>query len=143
VAKHDKEAITLGTGTRPRALSKGILDLWFLVGSALIVCVLGVGAFSIAEIRHINPLWIFLSLISIGFFAGAFEEYRSEFRSARFVFFVCGWILINITVVVMVGSYGLLSLIPALLLEQFLFYMTAYWLFGVQPSLGRRKDPPS
>ena len=60
-----------------------------LVGSALIVYVLGGGAFLIAEVRHINPLWVFLSLSSIGFFAMAREEYRKEFRSIRFIRFVC------------------------------------------------------
>jgi len=109
-------------------------DLCYLVGSALLVCAVGLGAFAIAEIRHISPLWIFLSLVSLGFVAGAREDYRKEFRSVRFVLFVCGWVVINVVVVVMVmGSFRWLFLVPALLLEQFLFYMTAYWRFGVQP----------
>jgi hypothetical protein len=117
-----------------RGLSKRIVDLCLLIGSALMVCVLGVGAFAIAEIRHINPIWVFLSLISIGFFAFAREEYRREFRSVRFILFVCGWIVINMAVVVSVlASLGWLWLIPALLLEQFLFYMSAFWLFGLRP----------
>jgi hypothetical protein len=99
-----------------------------------------VGAFVIAEIRHINPIWVFLSLISIGFITFAGEEYRKEFRSVRFVAFVCGWLAVNlVVVVVVVGSFGWLYLIPALLLEQFLFYMTAYWLFGLAPPLSRRR----
>ena len=84
------------------------------------VCVLGVGAFAIAEIYRINPLWIFLSLISIGFFAFAKEEYRREFRSLRFILFVCAWIVVKMAVVVSVlASFGWLWLIPALLLEQY------------------------
>jgi len=109
------------------------------VGSALLVCVLGVGAFVVTEVRHVNPMWVLLSLISVGFFAGVREEYRKEFRSVRFIFFVCGWLVINLAVfVVVLGSLGWLYLIPALFLEQILFYMTAYWLFELQPPLGRR-----
>jgi hypothetical protein len=124
---------------RQGGLSRRILGFSWLLGSALLVCVVGVGAYVIADIRHINPAWVFLSLMSIGFFAFASEEYRKEFRSVRFVAFVCGWVVVNlVVVVVVVGSFGWLYLIPALLLEQFLFYMTAYWLFGLPPPLSRR-----
>lgn len=117
-----------------RAFSRRLLDLCFLVGSALIVCVVACGAFLVAEIRHVNPLWVFFGLVSIGFVAGVKEEYRTEFRSVRFVFFVLAWLVINMAVIVgVMASFGWLWLIPALLLEQFLFYMTAYWFFGVSP----------
>jgi hypothetical protein len=82
-------------------------------------------------------MWIFVSLISVVFFAGAREEYRKEFRSVRFVAFVCGWIVVNVAVFILIlGFFGWLWLIPVLLFEQFLFYMTAYWLFGLRPPLG-------
>jgi hypothetical protein len=74
VAERDREAIALATAREGRTLSKRVLDMCFLVGSALMVCVLAAGAFVIAEIRHINPIWIFLSLISIGFIAFAKRE---------------------------------------------------------------------
>lgn len=123
------------------SFSRKILDLCYLVGSAVLVCAVGLGAFAVAEIRHINPLWVFLSLISIGFVVFAREEYRKEFRSVRFVLFLCGWVVTNIVVVVVVmGLFGWLYLIPALLLEQVLFYMTAYWLFGVEPPRRRRQE---
>lgn len=69
----------------PHDISRPILDFCVLIGSALIVCAVGVAAFIIAQIRHINPLWVFFALISIGFVAGAREEYRKQFRSIRFV----------------------------------------------------------
>jgi hypothetical protein len=98
------------------------------------VCVLAGGAFVIAEIRHFNPIWVFLSLMSIVFIAFAKAEYRKEFRSVRFILFVCVWVVVNMAVFLSVlASFGWLWLIPALLLEQILFYMTAYWCFGVLP----------
>jgi hypothetical protein len=112
-----------------------IVDMFYLMGAALLVCVLGLGAFLLADIYHINPLWALFGLISVGVLAGAREDYRKEFRSPRFVAFVIGWLVINVLVIIVViSSFGWLWLIPALLLEQFLFYMTAYWFFDVPPS---------
>ncbi len=122
------------------SLSKRIIDLCLLFGSALLFCVLMVGAYAIAEARHMSPGWVFFGGISLVFLVGVREEYRKEFRSWRFVVFVCGWAAFNLLVVVVVlGSFGLLYLIPALLLDQFFFYMTAYWLFGLEPPLRRTK----
>lgn len=124
---------------RERSAGKRIADLFALVGSALLVCILGGGAFLLAEIYHVNPLWIFVSLISGVFFVGVGEDYRKEFRSVRFVAFVCSWAVINAAAFILIlGLFGWLWLIPVLLLDQFLFYMTAYWLFGLRPPLGRR-----
>jgi hypothetical protein len=123
-----------------RAFPKRMLDLCLLIGSALLVCALLLGSFVAAESRQINPVWAFLSWGSIVFFAGAREEYRKEFRSVRFVLFVCGWIVINMVVfVIVLASFGWWWLFPALFLEQVLFYMSAHWLFGLQPP-GRRRS---
>jgi hypothetical protein len=123
--------------------SKRILDWCLLLGTALVICTLGVGAFAIAAIRHINPIGIFFALISVGFLAGVREEYRNEFRSYRFVLFVLGWLLVNVAVVAFVASFDWLWLFPALFLEQVLFYMSAYWLFGLQPPIRRNKGQKS
>lgn len=133
--------ISLGIAGRTDFL-KRVLDLCLLCFSALVICVLGVGAFVIATTRHINPAWIFFGLVSAGFFAGVREEYRRELRSARFVLFVFGWIAINVGVIaVVVSSFGWVWLFPALFLEQALFYMSAYWIFGLEPPLYRRESP--
>ena len=55
------------------------------------------------------------------------------------MFFVCGWLVINLVVVVVVlGFFGWFYLIVALFLEQVLFYMTAYWLFDLRPPVRGR-----
>jgi hypothetical protein len=108
--------------------------MFYLVGAAVFLCVLLAVAFILADIYHVNALWVIVSFISVGFFAGAREDYRKECRSPRFVAFVCGWVVINVIVfIALLGLFGWLWLIPALLLEQFLFYMTAYWFFDVPP----------
>jgi hypothetical protein len=119
--------------------SQKIKDWFFLIGSALLVCAVFGGAFLITEIHHLSPAWVFLGGMSIPFVAFAFEEYRRKFRSVRFRIFVCVWVVINLAVVVFVLGYlGWLYLVLALVLEQFLFYMTAYWLFHIHPSSFRR-----
>lgn len=111
-----------------------ILDMFYLVGAAILLCVLSAGAFIVADVYHVNPLWVVVSFISVGFFAGAREDYRKEFRSPRFVAFVFGWVVINVIVfIALLRLFGWVWLIPVLLLEQFLFYMTAYWFFDVPP----------
>jgi len=111
-----------------------VVDTLYLIGAALLVCVLGLGAFLLADIYHINPLWTFFGLVSVGVLAGAREDYRKEFRSPRFAASVIGWLVINVVVIIVfVSRFGWLWLIPALLLEQALFYMTAYWFFDVPP----------
>ena len=111
-----------------------ILDTFYLIGAAVLVCVLATGAFLLADIYHINPLWAFFGLVSVGVLAGAREDYRKQFRSARFVAFVCGWVVITVGVfIVFLVLFGWLWLIPALFLEQVVFYMSAHWLFGVPP----------
>ena len=47
VAERGKEAAPSATVRKERTFSKRVLDLRFLVGSALIVCVLGGGVFLI------------------------------------------------------------------------------------------------
>lgn len=111
-----------------------MLDMFYLVGAAVLLCVLGAAAFIVADIYHVNPLWVMVSFISVGFFVGAREDYRKEFRSTRFVAFVCDWVVINgIVIIALLSLFGWGWLIPALLLEQFLFSMTAYWFFDVPP----------
>jgi hypothetical protein len=111
-----------------------ILDTFYLVGAAILLCVLGAGAFIVADVYHVSPLWVIVSLISVGFFAGAREDYRREFRSPRFVAFVCGWVVINVVVfITFLVLFGWVWLIPALVLEQILFYMSAFWFFDVPP----------
>jgi hypothetical protein len=57
---------------------------------------------------------------------------------------VCGWLVINMAIIVVVlGSFGWPYLIAALRVEQVLFYMTAYWLFGLRPPSRHREHRPS
>jgi hypothetical protein len=55
--------------------------MFYLIGPVVLLSVLAAGAFLLADIHHVNPLWVIASLISAGFFAGTREDYRKEFHS--------------------------------------------------------------
>jgi hypothetical protein len=118
---------------------KRIVDLLLLVASALMACVVMLGAYLFVKIYHYSPLWIFFSFLSILIVVGIREEYRQEFRSPQFLFFILGCLVINIVVIVVVATFfGWVYLIPALFLEQIVFYMLVDRLFGVKPSRRRQ-----
>jgi hypothetical protein len=111
-----------------------LVDIFYLIGAAFLVCVLGLGAFLLADIYHISPLWVFFGFISVLFVAMAREDYPKQFRSPRFLAFVMGWGVITIILIIfVVSSFDWIWLIPALLLDQAFFYVTASWLFDVSP----------
>jgi hypothetical protein len=124
--------------------SGGLQDGLLLVVSSLAACGVIVGAFVFTEEYHLNPMWVFLPGISLGFFAQVGWGYRREFRSVRFSLFFFCWLLINVFVFLfVVATLGWLYWIPTLVVEVLLFYLTAYWLFGLLPPLRpRKKDPP-
>jgi hypothetical protein len=39
-----------------------IVDTFYLIGTALLVCLFGCAAFLLADIYHLNPLWVFFGL---------------------------------------------------------------------------------
>lgn len=118
-----------------------IRDLFALLATALLVTAVGVGTFLAADIYHVNPLWVFVVILSAYFFADIGWEYRKEFRRPLFVLFLCVWLLLHSAVFVFVGdSFGLFWYPVAVFIELFLFYATAYWFFGLDPPLIRKRQ---
>lgn len=114
---------------------KRVVDLLLLIAAAFVACVTMLGAYLFVKVHHYSPLWVFFSFVSIVFLANAREEYRKEFRSSKFVCFVLSWIVINMVVIVVVLSFlHWVYLIPALVIEQGVFYMSAHRFFGILPS---------
>lgn len=119
--------------------SKEFLDLFAILGAALLLIVVAVGAYFLADKYRIDSVWVYLGEISVGFFATVGWDYRKEFRSIRFVIFFCFWLFAHLCIFVFVVAYlGWLYWLLALTVELFLFYGTAFWLFGLLPP-GRRR----
>jgi hypothetical protein len=118
-----------------------IRDFLFLVATALITCAIMVGTFIFTEIHHHNPLWTFVTMVSIVLLVLIRQKYRQEFQLPRFVFFVLVCLAINIVVIVVVlTSFGWLYLFPVFFLEQVLFYMLIDRLFGISRSKSPRQS---
>jgi hypothetical protein len=120
---------------RPR---RGLLDGLGLLGSSLLVVILGIGSFFLADRYHVDLIWPILGWISLGFFAALGWDYRREFRTAAFTSFFLSWVLLHSLVFVLVLGYlSWIYYIVAVPLELFAFYASASLLFGLKPP-GRR-----
>jgi hypothetical protein len=102
LAECDKEAAPSATVRKERTFSKRVLYLCFRVGSALIVCVPERG--SVRKSRnsshqsHVGP-----SPPDIhGILCGRQGRVSKEFRFVRIIFFVCGRLVMNMAVIVVV-----------------------------------------
>ena len=117
-------------------------DLLALLGVAILVTLVGGGAYLLSEKLEINPVWVYLAGVSIAFYATLGWDYRKEFRSVRFGAFFCSWLAIHLTVFIfVVTQLGWLYWVVALFVEIFFFYATANWFFGLKPPLsGRRAE---
>ena len=71
------------TAKEERSFSKRMLDFCLLIGAALALCVVGVGAFIVAGRFQVNPLWVFFGLVSIGFAIGVAEECNTSVCPVR------------------------------------------------------------
>jgi hypothetical protein len=113
---------------------KKFADRVVLIGSALLVISVGTVLFLLADHYHIEPVWVLLLWVSVGFFAAVGWDYRSKFRSVPFLLFLVAWLLLHLLIfMVVMSNFGWLEWISALLVELFFFYATAHWLFGLHP----------
>ena len=118
------------TVTRSRR-TRGTLDFLFLVGSALLLAALVTASFWIADKYEINPAWIFAAQAAVVFFAVVGWGYRRRFRSPAFVSFFVAWLLLHVTFYLLIlGHLGLLYYVPFVVMELWVGYAFAIWLFG-------------
>jgi hypothetical protein len=109
-----------------------------LIGCSLLIALLGVASFFVADVYRINPTWVMLAWLSVGFFAAVGWDYRREFRSMPFVFFFLAWVVLHSLIFTLVlGFLPWFYYVGAVFLELFAFYASASLLFGLKPP-GRR-----
>jgi hypothetical protein len=110
------------------------LDIVRLIGTAILVCVIGVGAFIAGEIYHVNPVWLFLSWNSIWLFLILGKSFRGHFRNPQFTAFFLMWMAVHGTVVVLLMRWvRMLYWVPLIGLELFVGFLAANLLFGIVP----------
>ncbi len=121
-----------------RSQASGCLDKVLLVGSALVVCVVGGGAFWIAEDYHVKPAWVFFAWNSILMAPLFLRDFRTHLRKPFFVIYLAAWAAVHGLLIV-----GLMRWVPlgywliCILIEGTIGLVLADYLFGIRPTTER------
>jgi hypothetical protein len=109
-------------------------DKIVLVGSAIVVCVLGVSLFLFAINFRVNTIWVFFALNSIGFIAVVGRKFRYSSKTLPFICFFALWLVVHALVMIALTAWLPLQLwLPMIGLELFVGYLVAYQVFGLPP----------
>ena len=116
-----------------------MLDLLLLLAVGLLVAAAGTAAFWQANKHQINPAWLFATGAAVLFFVAVGWGYRRKFRSPMFVVFFLFWLLAHVLIYLLVLGYlGFLYYVPLSILELWIGYIVAIWLFGPPANRGIR-----
>jgi Na+-transporting NADH:ubiquinone oxidoreductase subunit NqrE len=114
-----------------------VFDRLSLPCTAIAVAVLGVAAFWTADSYGFSPAWVFAVGSGLAFFLTVGWGYRSKLRSPSFVTFFLAWMFVHVAVFLLVlGWQGFLYYLPLVIVELWIGYTVAIWLFGPPPSRG-------
>lgn len=112
----------------------GCRDKVLLVGAALLVCVVGVGAFWLADLYHVSAVWIFVAWNSIALVPLFIRDFRTHLRKPSFVAFLFAWTLIHgLLVVALMRWMSMLAMLPILAAELTVGFVLADYMFGIRP----------
>ena len=110
-------------------------DKALLIGAALLLSLIGCGAFLLGEIYHVNPAWIFFALGSVGIVPLFARNFRGQFKRPAFVLFLAGWVVVHGLIVASLTHWvSLMFWLPVFGLEFLIGYLAMFWLFGAVPS---------
>jgi hypothetical protein len=109
-------------------------DFGLLLLAGILVATLSTGAFWISEEHHVNPAWLLSAWAAVGFLASVGRDYRTKLNSLAFALFFLAWLAVHILVYLLVLAYlGFLYYVPVVVLELWVGYTLAIWLFGPPP----------
>ena len=107
-------------------------DRFVLIASALLVCVVGVGAFWIADDYQADTRWVFFGLNAIGFIVVVGRKFPNQWKTPSFILFFIVWLVGHGIVATQVAaSLPILYWLPVFGVELFIGFVAAYLLFGV------------
>jgi hypothetical protein len=105
-----------------------------LVGAALLVCVIGVGAFMLADEYHVNPAWVFLAINSIFMAFLLVKDFRKNARKRPFILYLLAWAAAHGIVMICLMRYAPLGVWPLVIVaEGTVGILLANYLFGILP----------
>jgi len=122
------------TQSNPKITRSGCRDKVLLLGAALLVCVIGGGAFLLGEIYHINPAWLFFAWNSILLIPIIGTDFRNQLKKPAFVIFFAAWMAVHGLVVIALMKWVPIALwIPSIGIEFFVGYFVAHYAFHSEP----------
>jgi hypothetical protein len=108
-------------------------DRLLLVSSALLVCVVGVASFLVADAYHVSPLWPFLAYSSLALIlaVGRNKSFRDHWKRPAFIVFFIVWLVVHAAVVTLLLAWvSMVYLLPLICVELFVGFFFAHLLFG-------------
>jgi len=114
-----------------------LADRLLLLLAGIVVAGGGTVAFWIADAHHVTA-GLFALVIALSFLPVA-RPYRRKFGSPDFILFFVAWLMVHTLLSLLVlGYFGLLYYLPFVVLELWVGYVVAFWLFGPPPDKGFR-----
>ena len=124
---------------RTATTAKPYKDRILLYLTAFLICFTGVGAFWLADLHHVNPVWVFFlgnSILLVPLFV---RDFRSHLRKPAFVAFLATWTLVHgLLVATLMRWLSMLRIVPFMLVELSVGLFLADYLFDARPSRERK-----
>lgn len=103
-----------------------------LLASAILVCVIGVGAFWVATDYQADTRWIFFGLNGIGFVAVVARKFPNQGKDPSFILFFMVWLIAHgIIATTLAASLPILYWVPIFGVELFVGFLVADMMFGL------------
>lgn len=103
-----------------------------LLGSAVLVILLGISNFALANRYHISAFAVFLGWMAVAFFAVIGKDFRGQLKQPFFLAFFVSWLFVHLLVCVFFLAYfSILHWAVAMIFEVALGYWLAHEIFKV------------
>jgi hypothetical protein len=105
---------------------------WPLLGTALLICFVFVGSFTLSDLYGVSPVPMLIVWNSILMIPLFWRDFRSLWKKPSFVAFFVIWMLFHgLVVVALMRWTSIINWPVGILLELTLGLLIAHWLFGV------------
>ena len=108
-----------------------IRDEFLLVGTALLVCIVGMTSLFLGELYGIHQMYILGAFGSVSVIAIFREDFRGHFKKPSFLLFFAMWMVAHGIIVVGLTQVPLLYWVPIIALELYVVSIIVDRVFGI------------
>lgn len=114
------------------------LDGFLLVVTALLLCGTGIGAFFLAEIYHVSPLWVFFAFTSGGMVVIFIKDFSGQLKRPAFVAYLVAWACAHGLLIIALTHWRVpfTLMLVSVAIELTLGLVLADYLFEIRPTPG-------